>query len=97
MDKGVVIAWLDPDEPHGYIFLAGKTSIRHFNSNKEALDYFAHIKFDTTRYLLLNHTYCMGCRQEFFISDQETFDDHGNISYRCTKCNTVFPLFHLHF
>lgn len=97
IDLGVVIAWEAVTEPHGYIFLAGETLIQHFKSNKEALEYFPNIKFDTTGYQLLNHTHCMGCRQEFFVCDDQTFDDEGNISYRCTKCNTIFPLFLLYF
>lgn len=97
LDLGVVIAWEAKNEPHGYIFLAGETQIRHFKSNQEALDYFPNILFDTTGYKLLNHTHCMGCLKELFISDEETFDDEGNISHKCAKCNTVFPLFHFHF
>lgn len=97
LDLGVVIAWEVVTEPHGYIFLAAETQIQHFKSNKEALEYFPNIKFDTTGYQLLNHTHCMGCREEFFVSDNQTFDDDGNISYKCRKCNTIFPLFHLHF
>lgn len=97
MDKGVVIAWPARSEPHGYIFLFDETDIRHFKSNQEALDYFVNILFDTAGYRLLNHTHCMGCLRELFIGDEETFDDDGNISHKCTKCHTVFPLFHLHF
>lgn len=72
--------------------IADSGELRHFPSFDDARGFLTEHNIPTDDITLQFHTYCLNCGKEYFLSEDELFQDELGLFHYCKACDSSFDV-----